>query len=77
MASEQRTVSPEPSESAWQTFRKRPVIIRAQRLSVETTIETLEGTMIGNSGDWLIEGIRGEMYPCKHDIFIGSYETIE
>jgi len=70
-----RTVTPQPDEAKWQKFRKRPVIIRAQRLEVETTIETLEGTMIGNVGDWLIEGVNGEMYPCKDDIFKKTYEV--
>ena len=37
-------------------------------------IETLEGTMIGRPGDWLIKGIKGEFYPCRHDIFIKTYD---
>lgn len=37
-------------------------------------IETLEGTMIGNVGDWIIKGIQGEFYPCKDEIFKATYE---
>lgn len=37
-------------------------------------IKTLEGTMIGNIGDWIIRGVNGEFYPCKHDIFEKTYE---
>lgn len=37
-------------------------------------IWTLEGEMRGDLGDWVIVGIGGELYPCKHDIFINSYE---
>lgn len=40
-------------------------------------IETLEGTMKANVGDWIIKGIRGEFYPCKHDIFNKTYEEVE
>lgn len=40
-------------------------------------IETLEGNMIANAGDWIIKGIKGELYPCKHDIFIATYEAVE
>ena len=37
-------------------------------------IETLEGTMIANIGDYIIKGVNGEFYPCKPDIFGKSYE---
>ena len=39
-------------------------------------IETLEGTMKANKGDWIIKGISGEFYPCKPDIFIKTYIEI-
>jgi hypothetical protein len=37
-------------------------------------ITTLEGTMIANVGDWIIQGVKGECYPCKPDIFAATYE---
>lgn len=40
-------------------------------------IETLEGTMKANYGDYIIRGIKGEFYPCKPDIFESSYEPAE
>ena len=40
-------------------------------------IETLEGTMRAYDGDYLIEGIRGELYSCKKDIFDETYTIIE
>ena len=58
-------------------FRKKPVVIEAVRLTRRTEIDTLEGTMIGSPGDWLITGIQGEQYPCKHDIFVATYEPID
>jgi hypothetical protein len=39
-------------------------------------IETLEGTMKANVGDWIIKGVKGEFYPCKPEIFDTSYEEI-
>ena len=45
------------------------------RRSIE--IDTLEGTMDGQSGDWLIRGVQGELYPCKPDIFAATYEAVE
>lgn len=37
-------------------------------------IPTLEGTMDGNVGDWIIKGVNGEFYSCKPDIFEKTYE---
>lgn len=37
-------------------------------------IKTLEGEMRGDIGDWLITGVKGEIYPCKPDIFEATYE---
>jgi hypothetical protein len=40
-------------------------------------IVTLEGTMRADSGDWIIQGIKGEVYPCKPDIFEATYEAVQ
>ena len=37
-------------------------------------IGTLEGTMRADPGDWIIKGVKGEIYPCKPDIFAATYE---
>ena len=37
-------------------------------------IKTMEGTMTANRGDWIIKGVKGELYPCKPDIFAATYE---
>ena len=39
-------------------------------------IETLEGTMSVNKGDYIIKGVKGEFYPCKPDIFKATYEAV-
>ena len=40
-------------------------------------IETLEGTMKADVGDYIIKGVNGEFYPCKPDIFEKTYEKAE
>jgi len=40
-------------------------------------IPTLEGEMFASIGDWIIQGIAGEFYPCKPDIFEATYERVE
>lgn len=39
-------------------------------------IGTLEGVMKANPGDYIIRGIKGEIYPCKAEIFEASYEAV-
>ena len=39
-------------------------------------IRTLEGTMQARIGDWIIKGVKGEIYPCKPDIFRATYEMV-
>ena len=38
------------------------------------SIDTLEGTMSAEAGDFIIRGVNGEFYPCKPDIFAKTYE---
>lgn len=40
-------------------------------------IDTLEGTHLASVGDWVIEGVHGEFYPCKPDIFEATYEPVD
>jgi hypothetical protein len=40
-------------------------------------IRTLEGIMRGEYGDYIIQGVRGEVYPCNPDIFEATYEKAE
>ena len=37
-------------------------------------VNTLEGTMHAGIDDMLIQGVKGESYPCKPDIFAATYE---
>lgn len=39
------------------------------------TIETLEGNHRASLGDFIIQGVKGEIYPCKPDIFAATYEA--
>ncbi|MEB5878567.1 hypothetical protein [Enterococcus hirae] len=38
-------------------------------------IKTLEGIMVAKTGDYIIRGVEGEIYPCKPDIFEKTYEV--
>ena len=57
-------------------YRKKPIIIDAYQTDVEMDIETPEGVMHANVGDYIITGVKGEKYPCNADIFEATYEVI-
>lgn len=40
-------------------------------------IQTLEGEMRADVGDWIIRGVEGEIYPCKPSVFEATYEKVE
>lgn len=40
-------------------------------------IKTLEGTMTAGPGDYIIRGVKGEIYPCKPDIFKATYDPVK
>ncbi len=58
-------------------FIKKPIVIDAYKTDIPMEIETLEGTMRAEPGDWIITGINGERYPCKPDIFAKTYEPVD
>lgn len=74
-------------------YRKKPIVIEAFQFGIDKTpswfdtsflgngsycyIDTLEGEMRANIGDWIIKGIKGELYPIKDDIFRETYEAVE
>ena len=56
--------------------RKRPIEVEAYQTDKVKYIETLEGVLRANEGDWIITGLHGEQYPCKPDIFEKIYDII-
>jgi hypothetical protein len=61
----------------WAKYRKRPVVIDARQLTQRVEINTREGTVVGEPGDYLIVGVEGEIYPCGREIFEQTYEEVE
>jgi hypothetical protein len=51
-------------------YDKGDIVIRPDGID----ILTLEGTMTAAPADWIIRGVKGELYPCKPDIFEATYE---
>lgn len=49
---------------------------REAALPDQLAIVTLEGVHLVSWGDWIIQGVKGELYPCKPDIFDATYEAV-
>lgn len=55
------------------------ILYRFDKNDIHTPIyfvRTLEGDMDITEGDYLIKGIKKEIYPCKPDIFEQTYEKV-
>ena len=56
------------NDTAWEVGKGIP--------NEELIIHTLEGDMIASRNDYIIKGIKGEVCPCKPDIFEKTYEEV-
>lgn len=71
----QEQVVEEEPEAAY--YVKRPVVVQAYQTEKKKEIETLEGTVTANPGDWVITGVMGEQYPVKPEIFEKTYDICD
>lgn len=60
-------------ETEWQAYRKTSHVWARQNPD-PFVVETEEGTMRGRPGDYLCEGVLGERWPVKKEIFEATYE---
>ena len=55
---------------------KKPIPIRCIQIQEPFSVETKEGMLSGSPGDYLMIGVKGEMYPCSKEIFEETYDII-
>jgi hypothetical protein len=72
---EARQITIENAEelAAWS---KSDIVRRPDGSMTGMMVYTLEGTMTGAVGDYLIKGVRGEFYFCAREIFEETYEVV-
>ena len=64
---------------AWQEPRGKPgALYPTEQGTGDRTVSigTPEGALLVSWGDWIIQGVNGEIYPCKPDIFEKTYDKI-
>lgn len=67
---------PDWAVKAFEEGSMRYGAIKLDEQPSELFIDTLEGTHHVSVGDYVIQGVQGELYPCKSDIFEKTYETV-
>jgi hypothetical protein len=55
---------------------KRPIPIAALKMDEPFKVETNEGTATGKAGDWVMQGVSGELYICAGPVFDASYDVV-
>ncbi|MCR4319768.1 MAG: PGDYG domain-containing protein [Candidatus Brocadiaceae bacterium] len=57
--------------------RKKPIVIHAWSIPEEFRVKSMEGDYKqGKPGDYLMQGIEGELYICDKAIFEKSYDWV-
>lgn len=67
------------SVDAVQWFRRgdHPAVVSDSGEEATGHIDTPEGRLNVQPGDWIITGVAGEHYPCKPDIFEKLYSRAD
>ena len=62
----------------WVHCRKKPVIVKGIKMDKNFKVATKEGvSLAGKKGDYLMEGVEGEVYPCNAQIFKKTYSIVK
>jgi hypothetical protein len=75
---DERSVAAEVFESTHQQIGprryRRSGTVLARRATRREVIQTLEGDVVANKGDWVVQGQHGEKWPVPHEQFVDSYD---
>ena len=55
----------------------KPLTVPSRTWQIGLRIPTTEGLMVASERDWIIRGVKGELYACKPDVFELTYEPVE
>ncbi len=67
----------DPEEFTFKTVRRKSLNVKAVKMPYAFEVETLEGIMKGNAGDYLVRGVSAEYYPIKKELFERTYHDAE
>jgi len=58
-------------------FIRKPIPIMAYQTFDPVSIQTREGVLKANAGDWVVTGVKGERYIMTNEIFMETYERLD
>lgn len=61
----------------FETVKKKAIPVEAVQINEPFEVETIEGVMRGKPGDYLMKGVRGELYVCDRSIYNETYERYD
>lgn len=70
-----KRITTESADSMQFAKYRKTALAEAVKMDEPFEVVTLEGTMTGQAGDYLMRGAAGELYPCAGEIFANTYEA--
>lgn len=64
-----------PEQAMPMVIKHKPNVLRARKCRDKEPILSLNGLIWTNPGDYVIEGVNGELYPCDPEIFKKLYDV--
>ena len=58
-------------------FKRKILEVEAVAATNAFEVETPNGPVPVNRGDMVVTDVKGELYPCRLDIFLETYEAID
>lgn len=58
-------------------YRRKPLVIDAVKITTSIKVNTEDGIVEGNKGDYLITEPNGKQYPCNAEQFEKTYELVK
>lgn len=61
-------------QTTWKPCRKKPVLVEFRDAVPGETVETREGILTAEEGDYIIRGVEGDVYPVGREVFNKTYD---
>lgn len=75
--SQSRTDYQSQEDFTWQPYRIKPLAAWAMRMNSDFECTSLEGTLSGRAGDWMVRADDGWTFPVANEIFRRYYTKRE
>lgn len=61
----------------YKMYVKKPIPVKAIQVNEEFEVVTIDGNIVkGKAGSYIIEDMKGKLYPCDKEIFETTYRMV-